>query len=281
MNTPYPIRKDMMMKLRTMLLGLVSLVILIQTQVSWASEEQQTYQALGITVLYDNYTLTESCKTKWGFSCLIKGFDKCILFDTGGEGDLLLENMDKLNVRAQDIDLIVISHHHWDHIGGLTSFLNQNSDVTVYLPSAGEAETVPSIEATGAQVCIVNEPMELCPGVHLTGPLTEPIIEQSLVIETPQGPVLVTGCSHPGIVRIIEKAKVVLDQDVYFVFGGFHLGSHSTTQVGDIVRQMKTLGVRKVGATHCTGDQAINLFKQEYGSDFVPIGVGQIELPID
>jgi len=237
-------------------------------------------RAVSITVLYDNYTLTEGLRTDWGFACMIKGMEKNILFDTGTNGSLLLENMDKLQVRAQDVDLVAISHNHLDHTGGLSSFLGRNSNVSVYLPPSASG-AVPTTEATGASAQIVTGPMQICEGVHLTGPMSGPAVEQALVLETPKGLVVATGCAHPGIVNMIKQAKQMLNKDVYFVFGGFHLLNYSDSQLTSTIQQFQELGVHKVGATHCTGPRAIELFKQQYGADFVPIGVGQITIPTE
>ncbi|MFC1794279.1 LamG-like jellyroll fold domain-containing protein [Planctomycetota bacterium] len=242
--------------------------------------------AIEITILYDNYTLTEGCQADWGFSCMITGTEKNILFDAGTYGNILLGNMDKLGVSAQDADLVVISHNHGDHtgdwqtIGGVFSFLSRNSDVTFYLPPSVPSGPIRNVEATGASTQIVNEPIELCECVHLTGPMGTSIIEQSMVLDTPKGLVVITGCAHPGVVQIVQKAKQMLDKDVYFVLGGFHLLNDSDSQIMSKIQQFKSLGVRKCGASHCTGDRAIELFKQEYGSDFVPIGVGPISIPV-
>lgn len=255
-------------------------------------------RAIQITVLYDNYTLSEGCKTGWGFSCIITGTKKCILFDTGANGDLLLENMDKLKVRAQDVNLVVISHDHEDHTDGLYSFLSRNSNVLVYLPISGSntrliahsAELARGVESRGAKVQIPEGPSQVCEGVHAAG-LTimgwvdaagQPImglVEQFLVLDTDKGLVVITGCAHPGIVQIITKAKQMLNKDVYLVFGGFHLLDLSDSQVQSIIQQFRELGVQKVGASHCTGERPIELFKQEYREDFVPIGVGRISIP--
>jgi hypothetical protein len=105
-------------------------------------------------------------------------------------------------------------------------------------------------------------------------------IEQFLILETPKGLVVITGCAHPGIVQIVQEAKDMLEKDVYFVFGGFHLLNDSDSQVRSKIGQFRSMGVRKVGASHCTGDRAIKLFEQEYGNDFVPIGVGRLTIPV-
>jgi len=268
-------------KKRLVIIGFVAAVIL-----AGGSSANADSEPIEITVLYDNYTLTEGCNADWGFSCLITGTEKNILFDAGAYGNILLGNMDKLGVSAQDADLVVISHNHGDHtgdwqtIGGVFSFLGRNSDVTVYLPPSVPSGPIRNVEATGASTQIVNEPIQLCECVHLTGPMGTSTIEQSMVLDTPKGLVVITGCAHPGVVQIIQKAKQMLDKDVYFVFGGFHLLNDSDSQIMSKIQQFKSLGVRKCGASHCTGDRAIELFKQEYGADFVPIGVCPITIPV-
>jgi len=235
--------------------------------------------AIQITVLYDNYTLSEGFKTGWGFSCIITGTEKCILFDAGANADLLLENMDKLQLRAQDVDLVVISHDHGDHTGGLYSFLGRHSNALVYLPSTASAGLVQGVESRGAKVQMPDNALQICEGVHLTDSTFKGNVEQSLVLDTTEGLVVVTGCAHPGIVEIVKKAKQMLNKDVYLVFGGFHLLDLSASQVQSIIQQFRELGVQKVGASHCTGDRAIQLFKEAYREDFVPIGVGRISIP--
>jgi 7,8-dihydropterin-6-yl-methyl-4-(beta-D-ribofuranosyl)aminobenzene 5'-phosphate synthase len=234
--------------------------------------------AVSITVLYDNYTLTEGLGTDWGFACVIKGTEENILFDTGTNGSLLLQNMDKLQVRAQDAGLVVISHDHSDHTGGLSLFLGRNNNVTVYLPLSASAGLIQTVESRGAQVQKPDNPLQICEGVHVAGLTIMGQVEQFLVLDTAKGLVVITGCAHPGIVEIVQEAKQMLNKDIYFVFGGFHLLDQSDSQIQGIIRQFRELGVRKVGASHCTGDRAIQLFKEAYGEDFVPIGVGRISI---
>jgi 7,8-dihydropterin-6-yl-methyl-4-(beta-D-ribofuranosyl)aminobenzene 5'-phosphate synthase len=233
--------------------------------------------AIEITVLYDNYTLTEGLRTDWGFACIIKGTEKNILFDTGANGAILLENMDKLHVSAQDANVLVISHDHADHTYGLASFLSRNSNVLAYLPSPA---LVQAVQSQGAKAQVSTGPGQICKNVHLTEPMSGVgILEQSLVLDTSKGLVVLTGCAHPGIVPIITRAKQMLNQPVYLVMGGFHLLDFSDSQVQSVIQQFRQLGVQKVGASHCTGDRAIALFKQAYGDDFVPMGVGKIRIP--
>ena len=116
----------------------------------------------------------------------------------------------------------------------------------------------------------------ICRNVYTTGEMGAAIIEQSLLLNTENGTVVVTGCSHQGIVAVLEKAKDILDQKIHFVFGGFHLMQHSDAQVAEIIRGFRDAGVERCGATHCTGDRQIGLFKDAYGEDYVSIGTGRV-----
>jgi 7,8-dihydropterin-6-yl-methyl-4-(beta-D-ribofuranosyl)aminobenzene 5'-phosphate synthase len=131
------------------------------------------------------------------------------------------------------------------------------------------------VKGTGAKVVIPDAPVEICKGVHLTGPMGEQIIEQSMIVDTAEGAVVIAGCSHPGIVNIIQKSKAILSKETHLVFGGFHLMRKSDDELKQIISEFNKLGVKKVGPTHCTGDRAIQMFKQAYGPDFVQMGVGR------
>ena len=118
--------------------------------------------------------------------------------------------------------------------------------------------------------------MQICEGVHIASLSFGDDVEQFLVLDTTEGLVVVTGCAHPGIVEIVKKARLIFFKDVYLVLGGFHLLDLSDSKIQEKIQQLKDLGVRRVGASHCTGDKAIELFKQEFGDNFVKIGVGRI-----
>jgi 7,8-dihydropterin-6-yl-methyl-4-(beta-D-ribofuranosyl)aminobenzene 5'-phosphate synthase len=232
--------------------------------------------SITITILYDNYPFGEGLKTDWGFSCIIKGTEKTILFDTGTQSDILFHNVKSLNVNLKNVDLVPLSHNHGDHTGGLFAFLKENNKVSVYVPVSFSDSFKKRVKDSGAKIVSVDEPVEICKNVHLTGELTGPANEQALILDTSKGLVVITGCAHPGIVDMVKRAKEVVKKDVYLVFGGFHLVSKSEVEVKDIIRQFKELGVQKVGATHCTGDLAIGLFKKAYEENFVQMGVGRV-----
>jgi len=232
--------------------------------------------ALKFTILYDNYLHEEGTKTDWGFSCLIEGAEKTILFDTGTRPDILLHNVDHLGIDLKKVDQIVLSHEHLDHIGGLPKVLDRNHDVSVYMPVSFAYEIVRSVEGKNAQVMSIDEPIEICTDVYSTGEMGVEIKEQSLLINTKKGLVIVTGCSHQGIVNILERAKELFDRPIYLVFGGFHLAGKKDAEVNEIIKKFQEIGVIKCGATHCTGDRPIELFKQAFGDNYVPMGTGRI-----
>ena len=229
-----------------------------------------------VTILYDNYIYTEGTKSDWGFACLVKGTEKTILFDTGTKPDILFFNMRKLNVNLKDVEMIVLSHIHGDHTGGLFSVLEKAHTPKVYIPYSFPSEFVKRVDRYNTKVIPVNESIKICKNVYSTGEMGDRIKEQSLIIDTDKGLVLINGCSHPGLVKIVERAKEILKKKVYFVFGGFHLMAKSVNELEDIITQFKNMGVKKVGATHCTGEKAIELFKKAYKKNFIEMGVGKV-----
>ena len=229
-----------------------------------------------MTVLYDNTSAIEGVRSEWGFSCLIEGTEKTILFDTGGDGEVLMYNVRKLDVDLSKVDLIVISHNHWDHTGGLSEVLKSCPGLPVYAPSSFPYDFVQDVEKAGGRIVPVEKSKRICEAVYTTGEMGDRIIEQSLVVDHPKGSIIVTGCSHQGIVSILEKAKSMMDKEIYLVFGGFHLLQHRDDQVESIIERFRELGVQKCGATHCTGDRQIEMFREAFGREYVPIGTGRI-----
>ncbi|MGB9722209.1 MAG: MBL fold metallo-hydrolase, partial [bacterium] len=214
---------------------------------------------LKITIIYDNNSFIPELRTAWGFSCLIKGAEKTILFDTGGDGKILIENLKSLGINPGDVDLIFLSHEHWDHTSGLMDFLNKNHNVVIYLLSSFPEEIKNSIKSANAKFIEITKPMYICEKVSTTGELGTVIKEQSLVIETKKGLVIITGCAHPEIVHIIKSVKEYFKQNIYLVIGGFHLGEFSDTELKKIIQQFRKVGVKKVGPCHCSGERCREL----------------------
>jgi 7,8-dihydropterin-6-yl-methyl-4-(beta-D-ribofuranosyl)aminobenzene 5'-phosphate synthase len=131
------------------------------------------------------------------------------------------------------------------------------------------------IRSCGAEVKELHEPEELFEGVFTTGELDGGIKEQSLLVKTSKGLVVITGCAHPGIVNITRKAKEIIRNNIYLVVGGFHLGGTFPSQISYIAESLLRLGVRKVAPCHCTGDEARKLFKDYFGENYIDCGVGK------
>jgi 7,8-dihydropterin-6-yl-methyl-4-(beta-D-ribofuranosyl)aminobenzene 5'-phosphate synthase len=235
-----------------------------------------TLQNISLTILYDNNPYDELLDTGWGFSCLIKGAEKTILFDTGGSGSVLLNNMHKLGISPLETDMVVLSHIHGDHVGGLFDFLLENPDVDVYIPDSFPADFRNRIKTHKADVKPVAGPERICRGVYTTGPLGGLPPEQSLVIRTDGGLIVVTGCAHPGIVTIVENAKDLFPDEVLLVLGGFHLLGESRHGLNSVISRLRRLGVERAGPCHCTGDTARELFRREWEENYIDVGVGRV-----
>ena len=253
--------------------------------------------SLTLTVVYDNNAYDPRLKAAWGFACLIERGETTILFDTGGDGAVLLSNMAVLDLDPRDVDVVVLSHIHGDHTGGLGGLLATGAQPTVYVPRSFPADFKAQVKAH-ARVVEVREPMEILPGVYTTGEMGSGIIEQALVLSTARGLVVVTGCAHPGVVEMVRRAKEVGGGDalargptkeiagktwervsaseVYLVLGGFHLGGASEARIEEIIADFRQLGVQRVAPCHCTGDKAFRLFREAYGEDFIEAGVGLV-----
>jgi 7,8-dihydropterin-6-yl-methyl-4-(beta-D-ribofuranosyl)aminobenzene 5'-phosphate synthase len=132
-------------------------------------------QPLRFTVLYDNYLHRPGTKSDWGFSCFIEGMEKIILFDTGSRPEILMSNADFLKVDMKKVDIIVISHNHGDHTGGLSAILERNPDVMVYFPISFPSEFGRRIESLKAKIQTVDRPVEICRNVYLTGEMGDVI----------------------------------------------------------------------------------------------------------
>jgi 7,8-dihydropterin-6-yl-methyl-4-(beta-D-ribofuranosyl)aminobenzene 5'-phosphate synthase len=240
------------------------------------SIEEVTEDSIIITILYDNYISTQGTQADWGFSCLIENTEKTILFDTGTDPDILIRNVNELNKDLSQIDAIVISHNHSDHTGGLFDVLKMSESIDVYLPFSTPSTYLKKVEKSAKGLFSEKESIQICTNGYLSGELGDNIKEQSLILDTKDGLVVITGCSHPGIVDIVNRAKDLLSKEVYMVLGGFHLMKHSRELIRDIITELKFLGVKKCGSTHCSGDEAIKMFKEAFGNNFIQLGTGQV-----
>ena len=206
-----------------------------------------------ITLIYDNEVWKEGFRADWGFSCLIEVYGKKILFDTGANGSILLDNMKKLNIEPTMVDDIFISHAHGDHTGGLPDFLKINP-VKVYIPSSCQ-------KPYGAkEVVKIKGPLKIDENIFSTGELMG--IEQSLVVKTEKGLVVIVGCSHPGVKNILKAASQF--GKTHALIGGLH-GFSDFDLLSDL---------EFVCPTHCT--QFKSEIKSLYPEKYVRGGVGKV-----
>jgi 7,8-dihydropterin-6-yl-methyl-4-(beta-D-ribofuranosyl)aminobenzene 5'-phosphate synthase len=229
-----------------------------------------------VKVIYDNYVKVEGMKEDWGYSIYIAGLDKEILFDTGTKPDIFESNFKKLGIDAARIDFLVLSHEHGDHTGGIPAFVKMRKGIPVIIPHSFSDKFKKEMSESGLVPLLVNKPAMICNNLWTSGEFVYQIPEQALVLNTKKGLVVMTGCSHPGIIEMLKQIKSDFNKNIYMVFGGFHLLQKSDKEMNLIISEMKSLGVEKCGATHCTGDKQIRIFKDAFGDNYFELGVGNI-----
>jgi 7,8-dihydropterin-6-yl-methyl-4-(beta-D-ribofuranosyl)aminobenzene 5'-phosphate synthase len=210
---------------------------------------------------------------------LVEVDEAVILFDTGGDSGILLSNMATLDKDPQVIDVVVLSHIHGDHIGGLGGLLDAGAHPVVYVPAVFPASFKNGVRAK-TELIEVEDAQEIRPGIFTTGQVKGPVVEQALAVETAVGWVVVTGCAHPGVVEMTKAAQQATGGDIAWVMGGFHLGNASRAHIRTIIENLRELGVNQVAPMHCSGEQARTMFAEAWGEACHRLGVGaEIVLP--
>jgi 7,8-dihydropterin-6-yl-methyl-4-(beta-D-ribofuranosyl)aminobenzene 5'-phosphate synthase len=268
-----------------------------------------------ITILYDAFGKPSPLQKDWGFSAFVEYDGKQLLFDTGNNADIFARNVKELGIDLKKLDFAVISHRHGDHTSGLSYLLSVNPGVRIYAPKEGfgvfgaalpgtfyrKDESLPDdmryygghppekmvfgTPWAGANFVWIDSVTEVAPGISLIStvsqsPGTLELRELSLAIKSPKGVILVVGCSHPGIEKILEASSAI-DKHVHLVFGGLHL---VTTPDPEITRLTAVLHdqwkVDRMAPGHCTGEPAFAAFRKVFGDQYIYAGLGSvIELP--
>lgn len=213
-----------------------------------------------LTIVYDNKA-KPGFKSGWGFSCLVETQNKKILFDTGCEGPGFLYNIKKLGYNAENIDIAVISHQHWDHTGGLFSLLELNGNIKVFVLKSFSEHLKDEIrkKAKLKEVVIGQKIIE---NAYTTGLIENSPDEQSLILKTIKGIIVIVGCSHPGVDKILGISKKY--GKIFAVIGGFH-GFSNFDALKDI---------EMIGACHCT--QHIYDIKKKFPKKFKELKAGDV-----
>ncbi|MCF8106857.1 MAG: MBL fold metallo-hydrolase [Desulfohalobiaceae bacterium] len=236
---------------------------------------------LRLHVVFNNVVSKSHLQSAWGFACLVEHRDTNILFDTGGDGHILLSNMQKLGLNPKEVDTVVLSHIHRDHTGGLAAFLVHNHEVTVYLPTSFPPSIKHEIRTLGARTVSVSGAQKLFGRFYSSGEMGQALVEQALIVDTDFGLVVITGCAHPNVAAMAERACEYLGKDIYLLMGGFHLSGSSEAEIRSVIKRLKALGVEKIAPSHCTGEKATRLFREAWGRDFLEGGLGAvIEVPL-
>jgi 7,8-dihydropterin-6-yl-methyl-4-(beta-D-ribofuranosyl)aminobenzene 5'-phosphate synthase len=286
----------------------LALVLLVS---GYGHRESPYAPANRVTILYDAFGKAPAMRKDWGYSALVEYGGKRILFDTGNNPEIFAQNVKAAGVDLMKLDFVVISHRHLDHTAGLSHLLSVNPTVKIFAPKEafgvfgssmpskfyrqkdslpeemryfdGHPEDTLAFGTTWpkGKFVTVEGPLEVVPGVHLISLVSETVgtkelRELSMAIETPEGMVVVAGCSHPGIEKIVEAAKGI-DQDVHMVFGGFHLPAATDQDIARIATALHdTFEVNRIAPGHCTGEPAFYLFRHIWKDRYTYAGVGSV-----
>jgi 7,8-dihydropterin-6-yl-methyl-4-(beta-D-ribofuranosyl)aminobenzene 5'-phosphate synthase len=238
-------------------------------------------QQPAIKIIYNNLCSANrnNYRADHGFSAWIEFDGWNIMFDTGGDSSLLIDNLLAAGIEAAEPDIIVISHNHWDHVYGLPGILKAtNNKPVVYLPLDSGSKI--NAQYPSMKYVEITEPREIIKNIWIISPMPAEykhtnFNEQSLVLTTGEKLFVFVGCSHPGIDRITAKISDLFPgKQIENLIGGFHLNSKSESEVKNISDELKRLGVKNISPSHCTGEAAIELLQKEWGSNFIQLFLG-------
>lgn len=232
---------------------------------------------LEIRVVYDNTSARKDLRRSWGSSAVVDFGGHRVLFDAGSDPVLLLEHLEKMQIDPKSIEHAVISHQHGDHLRGVYWVFEENRQLKVHFLDCFPEEPFRRAAAIKMTPNRVKGPFEVVPGVHSTGIVDGLPPEQSLAIETSQGLAMLVGCSHPGVVNLVEKVQSQpKNESIRLLLGGFHMLRKQPEQIKTTINRLQDLNVHTVMPAHCSGDPAREMFQTLYGRQFYAAGAGRL-----
>jgi 7,8-dihydropterin-6-yl-methyl-4-(beta-D-ribofuranosyl)aminobenzene 5'-phosphate synthase len=264
-----------------------------------------------VTVLYDAFGKAPGMQKDWGYAALVEYGGKRILFDTGNNPEVLAQNAKAKGVDLSKLDFVVMSHRHGDHMGGMAYLLRVNPKVKIYAPKEGFGVYGGDLPSTfyrkdaslppeqryydgappdtmrfgaawpGADFQLVDRTTQIAPGIHLISlvsdkPGTLELRELSLAIDTPDGLVIVVGCSHPGIDKIVETAAKI-NPRIHLIAGGLHLVVAKDDEIDKIATTLRdAFKVGYVAPGHCTGEPTFTALRKAFGDRYLYAGLGTV-----
>jgi 7,8-dihydropterin-6-yl-methyl-4-(beta-D-ribofuranosyl)aminobenzene 5'-phosphate synthase len=263
-----------------------------------------------VTILYDAFGRQVGLTRDWGFAALVEYRGQRILFDTGNNAAIFEHNVRKLGVDLRDLDYVVVSHRHGDHTSGLSYLLRVNPTVRIYAPRESfgvfgntvdytfvrRDSTLPpeqqyfggAMPATltsgtpwpAARFSWVDSTTRIGPGVTVVvtvsdRPGTMELRELSLVLETAEGMVVLVGCSHPGIEKILEAAGSV-SPDHHLIVGGLHLVATPDREIDRVAAALRDrFRLDLIAPGHCTGEPAFAALRRAFAARYRYAGLGE------
>ena len=263
-----------------------------------------------ITILYDAFGNTSTMQKDWGFAAFIEYGGKRILFDTGNNAEIFAHNVKVKGIDLTKLDFVVVSHRHGDHTSGLNYVLSVNPSVPIYAPKENfgvfgaelpgtfyrRNESLPAemryFDGKPPEMLRLGTPWpqgnftwvaqttEVAPGFHLillkgSWGVDLDVMELSLAIDTPDGVVLVVGCSHPTIEKIVETTKAATNKPIQLIVGGLHLLPAKDEEIQRIATSLRdTWQVAWIAPGHCTGEPAFAILKAAFGDRYLYAGLG-------
>ncbi|MFA5900760.1 MAG: MBL fold metallo-hydrolase, partial [Hyphomicrobium sp.] len=262
-----------------------------------------------VTVLYDAFGKEPGLRKDWGYAALVEIGNKRILFDTGNNPDVFIANAKAKGVDFTTLDFVVQSHRHADHFAGLSEVLKVNPKVKIYAPKEAFGVYGSSLPSSfyrkkaqlppeqryfdgkpadvlmfgtawpGANIEAIDKTTEIAPGVWLIAlvsdaPGTKELKELSLAVDTPEGLVVVVGCSHPGIENIVAAASDI-NHKIHYLLGGFHLVNATDETIAAVSASLRDKWkVENIAPGHCTGEPTFAGLLEAFGDRYVYAGLG-------